>query len=591
MYDDGIFGRVYESYLSAEDKTLKVVRNRSMFKNFHTNKMYSDFETYSYVNGDLSEYVWSISLKDINFIDKKTTREHKIENRYTDKDYKSLQVLIYNKNTLGKNPYFIGSLSDLTISGETVCNIPIMYSDKIENSEHLISSDTFTNGRYCCYSETYNLSDALNNTGNNRIRGIDSISATYDTVEKKIDIRFAIENGKEEFTHVPSGTVEVLLFNPYDLTMFEKYHMLDAYGLIKDIRLRDTIKNNVIGDGWQIVYDDYMKYSKAKLDRSMPYYRDDNDIVNILSNLELSDYSHLSDVFVFDTEKRLGFKYDEELRFDLSNEAYYYPSLNRKYPKSPASRVATDIFSTTNTNDLNYIKNIFGDKNLFIFNLDDGNDVADTIGTIDLDVDGGQLDECRVFEDYYDDENYLKYDDDDPQSLQFVHIQEINDDNSKISDITEWDYIGMTTDEFIENMSKKHGIELCGIKSEATPDVFSGSDVSFGVDSKNINLENSCKLYVNYKKTDKNQIVLYFNYFNYLETPYVMFRDGHVYPNIVDNTYLKLNPGESGVLDVVVQFRYYYGNKLCGVKNVKTLSYMMYNVSDDKPKFVAKKIY
>lgn len=36
MYDDGAFGRVYESYLSAEDKTLKVVRNRSMFKNFPT---------------------------------------------------------------------------------------------------------------------------------------------------------------------------------------------------------------------------------------------------------------------------------------------------------------------------------------------------------------------------------------------------------------------------------------------------------------------------------------------------------------------------------------------------------------------------
>lgn len=125
-----------------------------------------------------------------------------------------------------------------------------MYSDNIENSEQLISSDTFTNGKYCCYSETYNLSDSLNSTGNNRIRGIESISATYDNNEKKIDIRFEIENGQEEFTHIPSGTVEVLLYNPYDLTMFEKYHMLDAYGLIKDIRLRDTIKNNVIGDGW-----------------------------------------------------------------------------------------------------------------------------------------------------------------------------------------------------------------------------------------------------------------------------------------------------------------------------------------------------
>lgn len=149
----------------------------------------------------------------------------------------------------------------------------------------------------------------------------------------------------------------------------------------------------------------------------------------------------------------------------------------------------------------------------------------------------------------------------------------------------------MTTDVFIDHMNEKYGIDICGIKSELTPDVFSGSDVSFDVDSNNINLDNSCKLYVNYKKTDKKQIVLYFNYFNYLETPYVIYRDGLVYPDIVDNTYLKLNPGESGVLDVVVQFRYYYGNRLCGVKNIKTLSYMVYNVSDDKPKFVIKKVY
>lgn len=292
-----------------------------------------------------------------------------------------------------------------------------MYSDETEDNEQLISSDVFTNGKYCSYSETYNLSNSLNNVGNNRIRGINSISATYDVNEKKIELRFSIEDGKQEFTHIPSDTIEVLLYNPYDLTMFEKYHMLDAYGLIKDIRLKDTIKNNVIGDGWQIVYDDYMKYSKEELDKSRPYYLDDHGIKNFLLNLELSDYSHLSDVYVFDTEKRLGFKYDEELRFDLSNDAYYYPSLNRKYPKSRAHRVSTDMFSSTNTNDLSYVKNIFGDRNLFIFNLDDGNDIADDIGTIDMDVDGGQLDECRVFEDYYDDENYLKYDDDDPQSL------------------------------------------------------------------------------------------------------------------------------------------------------------------------------
>lgn len=34
FYDSGVFGRVYENYLSAEDKSLWVIRNRAMFRNF-----------------------------------------------------------------------------------------------------------------------------------------------------------------------------------------------------------------------------------------------------------------------------------------------------------------------------------------------------------------------------------------------------------------------------------------------------------------------------------------------------------------------------------------------------------------------------
>lgn len=427
-----------------------------------------------------------------------------------------LQVLIYNRNTLGKNPYFIGPLSSLLLSGETLVSIPIMYSDKGENNERLISSDVFTDGRYCCYSETYGLSDAMSNTGNNRIRGIGSISATYDVVGRKIDIMFIVEDGMKDSAHIPSDTIEVLLYNPYDLTMFEKYHMLDAYGLIKDIRLKDTIKNNVIGDGWQILYDDYMKYSNGELETGIPYYIDERGVRRYLSDVELSGYSYLSDVYILNNEKKLGFKYGEELRFDLSDDAYFYPSLNRKYPKNPGMNASTEMFSTTNASDMEYVKNIFGDRNLFIFNLDSGKDVADSIGNIGMDVDGGDLDDCRVFEDYYDDDNYLKYDDVDPRSLQFVHFAETGRDNSVLSNISDDDYVGKTRDGFIEHMNKTYGIGLYCMKSEEVPDVFNGSSVSFNVDSVNLNLDDSCKLYVNYKKTSSNQITLYFNYFNYL---------------------------------------------------------------------------
>lgn len=250
LYSEGIFGRVYENYISAENKSLKVLRNKSLFKNIPEVYTDTEYERYQYIPSSPSEYQWNICLSNMNFVDTNTKREHKTENRYTEKDYQNLQILIYNRNTLGKNPYYIGPLSSILQTGETSGIVPIMYSDKIENSEHIISSDVFTHGRYCCYTETYNLSNSVNDVGNNRIDKIDSIYATYDSISKELDIRFRIEGNQQEFAHIPEGTVEILLYNTYDITMFEKYHMLDAYGLIKDVQFKDTIKNNVVGDGW-----------------------------------------------------------------------------------------------------------------------------------------------------------------------------------------------------------------------------------------------------------------------------------------------------------------------------------------------------
>ena len=77
---------------------------------------------------------------------------------------------------------------------------------------------------------------------------------------------------------------------------------------------------------------------------------------------------------------------------------------------------------------------------------------------------------------------------------------------------------------------------------------------------------------------------------NYLNSPYLCVRDGRTYVDLVDNTYLSLKSGEDGVLDVVTQFRYYKGGTLCGYRNVKLASYQIYNISDDKPKFIIKNI-
>lgn len=101
------------------------------------------------------------------------------------------------------------------------------------------------------------------------------------------------------------------------------------------------------------------------------------------------------------------------------------------------------------------------------------------------------------------------------------------------------------------------------------------------------------RVYVNYKKDrdNGNGIVLYFNYSNYYNTPFVKLQDSKIYSDIIEGTYLKLNPGESGKLDIVIQFRYHNDGSVCGITNKRVLSYEIFNISDDKPKFVMKEIF
>lgn len=132
--------------------------------------------------------------------------------------------------------------------------------------------------------------------------------------------------------------------------------------------------------------------------------------------------------------------------------------------------------------------------------------------------------------------------------------------------------------------------------SEATRTEYSQEYMGFTLDGGSISPEQMAELlriYVNYRKYEDDggpKIQLYFNYMNYMNSPYLRLQDGRPYIDIIDNTYLSLKQDEDGVLDVVVQFRYYKGGQLYGYKNVKLASYKIYNISDDKPKFIIKNV-
>lgn len=61
---------------------------------------------------------------------------------------------------------------------------------------------------------------------------------------------------------------------------------------------------------------------------------------------------------------------------------------------------------------------------------------------------------------------------------------------------------------------------------------------------------------------------------NYLNTPYVQKKAKAFTSHVIDSTYLKLDPGENGRLDIVVQLKYYVNETdIGGFKNVTVASY------------------
>ena len=99
-------------------------------------------------------------------------------------------------------------------------------------------------------------------------------------------------------------------------------------------------------------------------------------------------------------------------------------------------------------------------------------------------------------------------------------------------------------------------------------------------------------IYANYKKESDGSITLYFNYGNYLNSPFDRVdENGHIRSDVIEDSYLSVRSGESGILNIYAQLKFVVGDELVGFTNGRILSYEIHNVSDDKPKFVIRKIY
>jgi len=170
-------------------------------------------------------------------------------------------------------------------------------------------------------------------------------------------------------------------------------------------------------------------YDKSKLegndisDLMRSYYINESGGKTFLADIELSDYNALSDVYILKGNKHLSFKYDEELRFDLSNDLYYYPTLNISYPlRATDFIIHGGAFSLKETDSADILAHVFNEYNMFIIDLDSPESILSSIGEIDIPYIYNDVNDVRAFEDYLsvgdDGElNYTKYDTVDPRAF------------------------------------------------------------------------------------------------------------------------------------------------------------------------------
>lgn len=593
---DGMFGRVYEDYLADYDKTYKLVKapalNDNMVKSVGRQL---DLGVFSYdLSGRALGYTLAVHLDSLYDVV-----------QYAERDYDNLQVLIYNSETLGKNPYAIAHLTSFLEEQE-------LYYTKLDlssSNEHQLDPEAVGSQNDVVVVGTRDALGTQSKIGSNYIRNISKISCKFSREQKLLTLTFMIEDPSTP-TSIDEDLVNILLFNPNDLTQFKYYHLLDAYGAV-NCRYISSFANPDQPDdgrGWGVVYD-HSKFENDDLSSLIQSYYIDassGDKKKKLADIQLSDYQALSDVYCLRGNKMLGFKYDEELHFAVSSDLYYFPSLNVSYPKTAADCISRMGITKQGEADLGYFQDIFNDHNLFVIALDSADDVAKSIGKVDIPVILDNSNDIRMYEDWLDDDlssglqNSQMVGITDPRALQFARFHDNGNDLSGISGPLEFEpsaFENVSLEDFIQNCQDLSNASTC--KSEdydPSKDQLGSSekiqvDLSRGAEVCK-DLQDLLRIHVSYKKDlDDHSITLYFNYFNYFDSPYIKIENQLLYSDTIQGTYLKLKAGENGILDIVLQLRYCIGDEIYGYRNVKALSYRIWNLSDDKPKFLIKKTY
>ena len=540
-----IESRVYENFTNLDlDESIKIIRNNTI----QFNNSFQNFCEWK-ISG-LTEFIGN------------------------NEDY--VYVSIINSKAYGRNQYYNGTLKGLECDDNY--GIQLNYTSSYIDAE--LSCDTDENiavaGTYSIYSNAQNKSET------NTIYNIQQIRAKYDKDKNELVIRFYRVNNNIQ-SMIQYGLLQCILIDKADLRVFNYYHLIDQYKVINDVI---ALNNDTSA------YEDRRYYILNK-DPEERYYLS-------AENHQLSSYTSLSDIPYLSGLNGTAFKFSENTVVPENHESYYYPGNNDAFPKTFAQLYK--VSTIRNTTDI--YKDIGGEQNTFVCKFNDSSFISQ-LGNVEIPILSYDSEAIRVFEDYLSTDSLGTKPADtidtvDIRSVQYYKLF----DNSSLSTIKDTNgnfvinfdvYNTNNPYDFSSQINKNlSSTNYQFIKNETVNDMIE-NPFYYNIDTKYLSgngdkLDNLLNIYVNYTKDSSGEIELFFNYINYICTPYVKFRGEYLALDYIPGTYLRLKKGEDGLLDIVLQFKYYKDqHSLHGYKNVKVATYKIYNVSDDKPKFLIYK--
>lgn len=505
------------------------------------------------------------SIKDLN--DSKTTEE--IANRYC--------IMFYN---IARGPRFPILNCPLSVFNHQLSNGVLIGYDNIPTS-----ADTyFKNNQYLekYTSEIRGTTNIFENEDHfrvtsintNYIFGISSITPVLfknnNNIPTQLSLRFDIDSSYY------SNTDESM---PYPYIIDEETLGVFLY--------KDSLDE----------YDNY-HYIYHHLD--WPYNKVSNkDISTYLSSFPLSANSFDDPNIVLPRVDESGDVIypikDGSLAFKIAEEV---ESTNIKYPDGLTKGVIFELFGKLNK-EYSTLSNVFSPENTFVFELNPPKEIAKLVGTVNMGIYSDGVDSIRVYEDYLsvmhsigknelDILPYLKFSTtnhyDNTDALEDVTTAAASKNETGFSNLS--DYANMSLEEALANVAENLLADIISSNKADENSNIPNMTIDYTVTEEDI--KDFLKLYVNYIVDKDGFIELFFNYNNLFDTPYsYRTADGHFAPVFKESTYLRLKPGESGFLDIVIQIKYFDAfGEVCGIKDIPALCYKIYNVSDDKPKFV-----